>query len=222
MSDFVRAQADTDTDDAPDSTLEVYARAAYRDIQAKVWPWPQNRKTGTLATGVGTAAYNLSSITGATDMEYVVDVYRSGVEMLEYVAPETYRTLASEEASTGTPRFYTVDANQILFWPTPATAQIYTVTGYRSFAEWPSGSDEPDLPRAFDEIICWYMLARYYQAQEDIELYQTYMRDYQTGLNTMIERSMRTSSLTAGPRIFGGNSNRTMTYSDWVKRGTEG
>lgn len=221
MSTFVRLQADTDTDDAPDATLTVYARAAYNVIQSKVWPWPQNLTTGTFSTVSGTAGYTLASLTGAPDMEYVTEV-RSGTDVLSYVAPETFRKLSTEETSSGTPRFYTVDGLTIKLWPTPNAVATYTVEGYRSFAEWPSGADEPDLPRAFDEAICWYMLARYYQAQEDMELYQAYMRDFEFAVNQHLERALRGSALTAGPMIFGGNTSRTMTYSDWVKRGTEG
>lgn len=221
MATFVRAQADTDTDDAPDSTLEVYARAAYNSIKAMVWPWPLNETSGTFPTAAGTAGYLLNALVGAPDMQYVTSVSRSD-EVLDYVSPEVFRNLTAEQGSTGTPRVYTVDQSQIKLWPTPSGVATYTVTGYREFADWPSGSDEPDLPRGFDEAICWYMLSRYYQAQEDLELAQMYMRDFDASVSVQIAAALRGSSLTAGPMIFGGGYERTLDYADWVKRGTEG
>lgn len=221
MSVFVRLQADTDTDDAPDTTLEVYARAAYNQIKATVWPWPLNETSGTFPTVASTAAYSISGLSGASTMQFVTSVSRAD-EVLDYVSPEVFRNLTAEQGSTGTPRVYTVDQDQIKLWPTPSGAATYTVTGYREFADWPSGSDEPDLPRGFDEAICWYMLSRYYQAQEDLELAQMYMRDFEAAVATQIAAALRGSSLTAGPMIFGGAYNRTLDYSDWVKRGTEG
>ena len=222
MATFVRLQADTDTDDAPDTTLEVYARAAYNQIKATVWPWPLNETSGTFSTTASTAAYAISGLSGAPTMQFVTSVSRSD-EVLDYVSPEVFRNLTAEQGSTGTPRVYTIDNGSIKLWPTPSAGSVtYTVTGYRDFADWPSGSDEPDLPRGFDEAICWYMLSRYYQAQEDLELAQMYMRDFEAAVAIQIAAALRGSSLTAGPMIFGGAFNRTLGYSDWVKRGTEG
>lgn len=223
MSTFVRAQADTDTDDAPDSTLEVYARAAYNQIKSMVWPWPLNQISGTFPTVDGTASYLLSGLAGigSYTVSFVQSVSRSD-EVLDYVSPEAYLRLTTEQSSTGTPRVYTVDNGYIKLWPTPSGVATYTVTGYRDFADWPSGSDEPDLPRGFDECICWYMLSRYYQAQEDLELANMYMRDFDASVSVQIGAALRGHSLTAGPMIFGGGYQRDLSYSDWVKRGTEG
>lgn len=222
MSSFLRQQADTDATDAPDTTLTVYARAAYRDIQARVFPWPDKKVSYTVVTAAGTAAYDLSAFS-SVDMEFVVSVADSD-DVLMYVTPEQFRELSVEMTGSGSPTVYTVDRSQLKLWPTPASIITFTVTGYRDFAEWPAGSEDPDLPRGFDEAICWYMLARFYQAQEDLELSQTYMRDYEIAVNQQISKAMRTSSVTAGPMIFGGDPRLPMkqSYADWVKRGVEG
>lgn len=222
MSDFVRTQADTDIEDAPDSSLEVYARAAYRDIQARVFPWPDKKVAYVLTTVAEQAGYDLSALSGA-DLEFVVSV-ASDTDVLMYVSPEQFRELSTELSGSGEPTVYTVDFDQIRFWPTPRSVESFNVSGYRSFAEWPQGSAEPDLPRGFDEPICWYMLSRFYKAQEDLELASDYIRDYEVGVNQQIARSMRNSSVTAGPMIFGGDPrlHSGMSYKDWVRRSVEG
>lgn len=222
MAVFVRAQADTDEQDAPDTSLEVYARAAYRDIIARVFPWPSKKASYTFSTVAGQSSYALDALSSA-DLEYLVSV-ASGDDVLMYVTPDQYRELSVELSGTGTPTVYTVDDGSIRLWPTPSGVSAFAVTGYRAFAEWPSGADEPDLPRAFDEAICWYMLARFYQAQEDLELSQMYMRDFEVAVTQQITRAMRTSSVTAGPMIFGGDPRLPFksNWKDWVKRSVEG
>lgn len=223
MSEFVRAQADTDVTDAPDSNLEVYARAAYRDIQARVFPWPDKRTTYEFTSAVGQFGYGVAALTGGTNMDLIISVY-SNDDVLMYVSPERFLQMRTDSSSNGKPIVYTVTAGQIRLWPTPNAVATYSVEGYRSFNTWPSGSTQPDLPRSFDEPICWYMLARFYQAQEDLELYQQYMRDYDVAVNQQIEDALRGSSMTAGPMIFGGDPRLSieMSYDDWVKRGVEG
>lgn len=224
MQDFVRAQADTDAIDAPSSTLTVYARAAYRDIVARVFPWPDKKSSYTFNTIIGEESYSFASALSAPDLEYVVQV-STGTDVLMYVSPEKFYELSIEApGSSGTPTVYSIDSGEIKLWPAPDRVQVLSVIGYRRFSEWPSGSSEPDLPRAFDEAICWYMLSRFYQAQEDLELSQTYMRDYEVAVNQQIGRAMRTSSVTAGPMIFGGDPRlpHKGSYTDWVKRSVEG
>jgi hypothetical protein len=222
MATFVRAQADTDTTDAPDSILQVHANAAYQDIVARVFPWPDKKVAYTFATVVDDASYPLSGLSG-TDMEFVVSVASSD-DVLMYVSPEQYRSLTVDLTGSGTPTVYTVDSGVIYLWPTPSGVATFNVSGFRRFATWVFGATEPDLPRGFDEAICWYMLARYYQSQEDLDLTQMYMADYERSVNQQMARSLRSSSASAGPMIFGGDPRLpfSRSYSDWVKRSVEG
>lgn len=223
METFVRNQADTDTDDAPSATLQVYARAAYRDIQARVYPWPDKRVSYTVTTVGAVADYDVSGLVGGTDMDFVQSV-RSSTDVLIAVSASRFRDLSTGYAGSGTPTVYTVESGVLKFWPTPNGAETYTVEGFRTFASWPSGSDEPDLPRGFDEAICWYMLSKYYMAQEDLELAQMYMREFDAVTNQQIEAALRTSAQSAGPMIFGGDPKLSngMSYRDWVRRSVEG
>lgn len=221
MQTFVRTQADTDATDATDAALTVYARAAYNDIIARVFPWPDNLKSYTFTTSEGTDQYLFSTF-APVDLEYVVSV-ASVTEQLQWISREELLDLQTASTSQGsTPQFYATTATSIYLWPTPDSAFTMNVTGYRVFTPWPSGAAEPDLPRAFDEPICWYMLSKYYLAQEDIELSQMYMQLFDDGVNTQIQSALRTSSASAGPRIFGGSGRDYISYESWVKRNTEG
>lgn len=222
MITFVRTHADTDSTDAPDASLEVYARAAYNDIRRRVSQWIDNSDQDTLTTVADTASYALSGLTNG-DIEYVTGVV-GPTETLQYVTWDHYLQMEDGpdvDYSTSEADYYTVRNDTIWLFPKPSSAGVaYTVYGYRGFNTWPDGSAEPDLPREFDEVICWYMLSRYYMAQEDVELAQLYLRDYETGVNRFIAAAMRQDS--HSPKIWGGARPRRMGYADWVRRMTEG
>jgi hypothetical protein len=204
MAAFVRAQADTDADDAPDATLRVYAAAAYKDVRRRVFPWPDKKTQFTFPTVPGQSFYPYSAMT-APDMEYVISVAGSA-GVLGYVSPEQFLELSTSNNS-GTPRLFVPDTNGMYLFPTPDVSETINVVGYRRFAVWPTNdASEPDLSRDFDEVICWFMLSKYYENQEDLELVQSYMQDYEVGLAHQIEATLRSSATTAGPRIFGNQS----------------
>jgi len=226
MITFVRRHADTDAVDAPDSNLEVYARAAYNDIRRRVPEWVDNHVSDTLAVSSGVAAYALSGSAFSTkNVEYVTSITGPS-ENLVYIPWSVYLEMLDGpdvDYSTREASWYTVKGDAVYLFPTPATAGVeYTVYGYRSFTSWPSGSDEPDLPREFDEVICWYMLGMYYRAQEDISMSQLYMAQYEQGVNRFIASSMKQDS--HSPKIFGGSKKNRypMSYSRWLRRNTEG
>lgn len=222
MSVFVRTHADTDEIDAPDSTMTVYARAAYNDIRRRVSQWIDNTTSATLTTVADQPSYTLAGLTGAT-IEYVTGIV-GPTEKLTYITWDNYLEFEDGpdiDYSNYEAQYYTVRNGIIYLFPKPSSASVsYTVYGYRAFTDWPVGSEEPDLPREFDEAICWYMLSRYYMSQEEPELAGLYLRDYETAVNRFIASSMRQDS--HSPKILGGSRRKPMAYDAWVRRMTEG
>ena len=221
MTTFVRTHADTDSTDAPDSTLTVYARAAYADIRSRVHQFLDYESSDTFTSVANTASYALSGMTAGT-LDLVSQVV-GPTEVLQYVPWSTYlQMLEGPDISHTTTEadYWTVRGGSLYLYPTPSAATAYTVYGLRKETDWPSGSAEPDLPREFDEVICWYMLFRYYQAQEDLELAQLYLRDYETAVNRFVEMQMRSD--VHRPRVLHGSPRRSLSYASWVRRNTEG
>src|SRR5210317_748416 len=133
MQTFVREQADTDEQDAPSSTLTVYARAAYEDIQSRVCPWPQKRVSYTFTTTAGQSFYSWADLS-SPNMEFVQAV--SGPDdVIPYIGLEKYRELNVNLTGTATEATaYAVDPYGLYLWPAPTGATTYTVDGYREFA----------------------------------------------------------------------------------------
>jgi hypothetical protein len=117
-----------------------------------------------------------------------------------------------------------VTRNGVLYlFPEPSSAVSYTVYGYEGFDDWPTGTGntEPDLPREFDEAICWYMLSRYYAGQEDLELVSLYDNMFETAVGRFVASQMRNDA--RSPRVLGGGLTRYgVGYDRWVRRMTEG
>lgn len=224
MKAFVRSHADTDAIDAPDENLDVYARAAYNDIRRRLGKWDEYHGSDTLTTTAGTVSYVLSG-GGFTagNIEMVTGVV-GGSSKLVYVPWDRYLemrdgtdvTISASEASC-----YSIKDGAVFLYPDPSTSgETYTVYGYQTWSEWPSGAAAPPLPDEFHEPICWYMLSRYYAAQEDLELAQIWMRDYEQATARMLAFSQRKDS--HRPRVFGGKFRQYLSYPDWVRRNTQG
>jgi|TARA_R110000822_G_scaffold23158_5_gene71940 hypothetical protein len=220
MMTVVRDQAQTDTADAPDGLLTFYARSAYQDIQSRVGQWPHLRESFVKTTVAGTPNYAFATFAPNT-MEYIVSATVPD-HVLYPMSRDEYRAVTRNSTTTGAPTHYMVDGDVVWLWPTPAAAVALSLSGYASFTDWPSGVDEPNLPRGFDSAIVFFMMARYYQSQEDIELYQQYMRDYEATLQNQIERAMRGTDIFMGPSIKGSGRSAGISETQWMRRNVEG
>jgi hypothetical protein len=223
MTTFVRTVADTDEEDAPDSTLEVYARMAYYDIRRRIQTWPHLRTSTTLTTTGSTGSYDLSAL--PTPLQYVESVI-GDTHKVEYADLDTVQRWnegVGVDHETLEADWWTEQSGTLILYPTPsAGGETYTVRGYRQFADFPSGNNEPDLPDEFHPAICQYMLARFYSAQEDLELAARYIQDYELMVNRQIEGALRGSVTVSRPLIFGGARRANPTYNSWVRRNVEG
>jgi hypothetical protein len=223
MMEVVRSQAQTDTVDAPDGLLTFYARSAYQDIQSRVGQWPHLRESFAHITVPGTPNYAFATFAPNT-MEYIVSATVPD-NVLYPMSRDEYRAQTRNSTTTGTPTHYMVDGDVVWLWPTPAAATTLSLSGYSSFNVWPGGPgdvSEADLPRGFDTAIVFFMMGRYYQSQEDIELYQQYMRDYETTLQNQIDRAMRGNDIFMGPSIKGSGRSAGISETQWMRRNVEG
>jgi len=226
MYAFVRAQADADATDAPDTNLAVYARMAYNDILSRRAAWPHLSVEYTLATVIAQQDYPFSGI-GSGDLDRITTVTSTsnlGTRVV-FVTP-TDATLyfgspAAPQSIQAT--CYTIVGNSTLrLYPKPASVQNYLIQGFRTAVSWPAAAgSSPDLPRAFDEAICWFMLSRYYLSQEDQAMASFYAGEYERLVQTHVknETSKRYSPR---PSVMGGNNRQfTPTFMDRVRGSLE-
>jgi len=226
MFAFVRLQADADTTDAPDTNLTVYARMAYNDILSRRAAWPHLSVEYTLNTSIGVQDYAFSAI-GSNDLDRITSVTSTsnlGTRVV-YVTPTDavlyFGSPAAPQSIQAT--CYTIVGNSTLrLYPKPSSVQTYQIQGFRTAASWPAAAgSSPDLPRSFDEAICWFMLSKYYLSQEDQALSSQYMAEY----DALVEKHVRNETLKRydpRPNVMGGNNrNFTPTFMDRVRGSLE-
>ena len=225
LQTFVRTHADADVEDAPNSSLEVYGRIAYRDILARLKSWPHLNATRTFTTVAGTSSYSTASLTGG-DLESVFSIVDSSsigrrlIYMTQDDADVAYGT--SIATTSGTATAFSISNGNIILYPIPSDARTYTVRGNRAPVAWPNGAGSvPDLPDPLHEAIAWYMLSSYFMAQEDTQLAGAYLTEYEQ----MVERHMRNESTKEfSPRVMvmGGQNYRAPSFGRWVRGMLEG
>lgn len=220
LRDFVRTHADADTTDAPDSTLDVYARIAYNDIHTRT-NFPLLQVNYTLTTVAGQQDYAFTAIpSGDLDKVFaVVDTTNIGRRLI-------FMTKSDVDLAYGAPvgmssdvaTAYTVENGVISLYPKPSTSgKTYQVRGLRSPAAWPAGAGStPDLPASLHEAVAWYMLSSYFMSQEDLQLAGTYMREYEQ----MVDRFVRNESFKdfgARNNVMGGQNYYPTDFTRWVR-----
>jgi hypothetical protein len=218
MRDFVRTHADADATDAPDATLDVYARIAYNDIHTRT-NFPLLQTSDTFTTVAGQSEYTFASIGDLNKITAVIDSQNLGRSLI-YIS-ESDGDLAfgapvgmSSDVATA----YTVYNDVLKLYPKPSVSgKIYTVRGLRNPASWPNGSgSSPDLPVALHDAISWYMLSSYYLSQEDVNLAGVYLREYEQ----MVDKFVRNESFKdfgARNHVMGGQNYYAPNFTRWVR-----
>ena len=224
MRDFVRNQADAEIVDAPDVTLDVYARLAYNDIHSRC-NLPTLQVTYNVTTVAGQKEYAFTTIpSGDLDrITSVVDLTNLGrrlVFMTKSDADVIYGSPVGMTSDLATA--FAVENGKLTIYPTPQTSgKVYSVRGIRNPTAWPtSAGSVPDLPASLHEAVAFYMLAMYYLSQEDTNLHQVYLGDYER----MVERFIRNESFrdfSNRNNVMGGQNFSPVSFTRWVRGNLE-
>lgn len=221
LRDFVRLHADADPVDAPDATLDVYARIAYNDILARRNAWPHLTVEYTLTTVAGQERYPLSGLS-TTDLDMVtgiVDTTNLGYRLIFMSESDGDLAFGAPIGATAqTATAYTIVDDEIKLFPKPSVSgKTYKVRGFRAATAWPStGSSVPDLPASLHEAIAWFMLSSYFMSQEDTQLAGVYLSEY----NMMVERFLRaetTKEYSGRVLKMGGQNYGAPSFTRWVR-----
>jgi hypothetical protein len=225
MRDFVRIHADADPVDAPNATLDVYARIAYNDILSRT-SWPHFSVEYTLNTIAGQSMYSFATFsqTNMDEITAVVDRTILGRRLV-------YMSQSDADVAFGQPvgaqsevaNAFTVVNDSLILYPTPSTTgKQYAVRGRRQPAVWPTNSDSvPDLPGQLHEAIAWYMLSSYFMSLEDPQMAGVYMNEYE-GMVRRHTRNYAIREYKARPLVIGGQNYPQPDFTRWVRGQLEG
>lgn len=221
LRDFVRTHADADVSDAPDSSLDVYARIAYNDIHTRT-NFPHLQVVYEMLTVAGQDEYPFTTFTPSDDLDKVTSV----IDTTNLGRRLIYMSESDADLAFGAPigatsevaNAYTVRDGILILYPKPSVnAKKYTIRGIRKPATWPtSAASVPDLPVPLHDAIAWYMLSSYFLSQEDTTMAGTYLREYEM----MVEKFVRNEGAKdfgARNHVMGGQNYKNPDFTRWVR-----
>ena len=219
MVTFVRTQADADAADAPEAMLLVHARVGYNDVLSRRSQWEHFSVKYAEPTVIGTAVYALTGI-DAGDLDTISSVsYTTGGvrHRLTYMTLDDAELQFGSDVNQARPVAWTVNAGNLVLYPTPGEVVDLEIRGFRKAVAWPAGAgSSPDLPDEFHDAIAWYMLSGFYQSQEDLQMAGMYLNEYQQQVDRMVS-GYSGKQFSARPLIMGGQGPRRRTFLEHVR-----
>jgi hypothetical protein len=171
---YVRQHLDLDESEVPNDLLDVWARDASVKISRTRKRWPFLEASWTLTTTLGQRDYDLNNIAlfnpAVDEIVSVVRDDRRLTFMGRDEAEEAY--LPFQSNSNGFVSYFNVWNNVLRLYPTPDSADVLDLRGYRKVNDWVAGGAGavPDFPDDFHDAVRLYLLGMAYLQQEDPEM----------------------------------------------------
>lgn len=169
----VRTIMDLDATEMPDTTIDIFIKEAWKNVENSELRWPFFDAEWSLATVVGTYKYTMTTIKGATaNTPRTISAIYGTDRMLEWLPHDEARRrwMPNIASNTGTPRWWSAFNSTIYLWPKPTAIETLVYVGYRKGNDWfTTGTDPPDCPDQLHNAILLWTLGQAYAQQEDYE-----------------------------------------------------
>ena len=176
---YVRQHLDLDESEVPNDLLDVWARDATIKISRTRKRWPFFEASWTLTTTVGVRDYDLYDLNLFDPaVDEVVSIVRDDRRLMFMGRDEAEAAyLPYQSNSNGFVSYYNTWGNNLRLYPTPDSADVLDIRGYRKVDDWVSGGAGavPDFPEDFHDAVRLYMLGMAYMQQEDPEMAQQFL-----------------------------------------------
>lgn len=218
LRNTVRQIVDLDTDDLPDSLLDLYIRDGYYrilDIE-KRWPWLETSFSFTTTPNV--RAYLISGFTNDPISQVVSIVDNVGVgARLELVGyEEAEGTYIGSYDTAGDPLFYSVWNDRIHLYPKPNNARTMTCRGYREPRDWIGLDGTVDAHPSLHFPLVYYAVSRVYQQLEDAQMSAVYKQSFDEGVAMAASNVSKPTSHGHLIMAHGATTGRP-TYKGWLQ-----
>lgn len=215
----VRDIVDLDTEDLPDSLLNLYIRDGYYRILdvEKRWTWLET--TFTFNTVQGQRAYTIANFTADPISQVVSIVDNSDIgsrlDMVGYDMAEA--TWNGTTDTNGDPLFYAVWNGQIHLFPKPDNARTLTCRGYREPIDWQTTGGAVDAAPSLHFPLVYYAVSRVYQRLEDAQMAAVYKQSFDEGVALARNNIMKPNS--HGQLIMAhGQTRGRPTFDGWLNK----
>jgi hypothetical protein len=218
LRDAVRQIVDLDTDDLPDSLLNLYIRDGYYRIldTEKRWAWLETSFNFTTTPNV--RSYLISGFTADPISQVVSIVDNIGVgarlEMIGY--DEGEGTYIGSYDVAGDPLFYAVWNDRIHLYPKPSTARTLQARGYREPRDWVGANDTVDAHPSLHFPLVYYAVSRVYQQLEDAQMAAIYKQSFDEGV-AMAASNITKPTSHGHLKMSSGPTKGRPTYKGWLQ-----
>lgn len=218
LRNTVRQIVDLDTDDLPDSLLNMYIRDGYYRILdlEKRFPWLETSFNFVTTSGVRT--YVISGFTADPISQVVSIVDNNGIgarlQMIGYDEGEA--TYVGSYDIAGDPLFYAVWNDRIHLYPKPSNSRVLTCRGYREPRDWIGLNDTVDAHPSLHFPLVYYAVSRVYQQIEDTAMSAVYKQSFDEGVSLAVKNIQKPTSH-AHMILSGGATTGRPTYKGWLQ-----
>lgn len=213
LREYVRDHLDSDSQELPDSLLDVWRQEATSRIELGSQRWSFFETEVTFSTTVNDQTYALSALTttvGTTAAALDTVLAVEGPNwVLDPLPHEQARQQFSATDYSGRPRWFSLFNGTIYLWPVPSVVESFLVRGYRAPVPATASSDSPDLPAVFHALVGQWMLARAYQQVDDEGMAAQFFGSFEGQLDILRRRFE--SPQRAGVSVMGGKSRGPVT-----------
>lgn len=218
LRNTVRQIVDLDSNDLPDSLLNLYIRDGYYRVLDVHNRWPFLETSFSFATTANVRAYLISGFTADPISQVVSIVDNNGVgnrlEMIGY--DEAEATYVGPYDIAGDPLFYTVWNDRIHLYPKPSNSRVLTCRGYRQPVDWVASDGTVDAHPSLHFPLVYYAVSRVYQQLEDAQMSSIYKQSFDEGV--ALAASNVTKPTSHNPIIYAhGATTGRPTYKGWLQ-----
>lgn len=215
----VRDITDLDSEDLPDSLLNLFIRDGYYRILDVEKRWSFLEQSFTFNTVAEQRAYSISAFTADPMSQIVSIIDNTGVGMrLDMVAYDmAEQTYNGSYDTSGDPLFYAVWDGQIHLFPKPNNVRTLTCRGYREPVDWVTTGDAVDASPSLHFPLVYYACSRVYQRLEDSAMAAVYKQAFDEGVS--LARANIMKPMSHGHLIMAhGQTKGRPTYKGWLQQ----
>jgi hypothetical protein len=186
---YVRQHLDLDESEVPNSLLDVWARDATIKISRTRKRWPFFETSWTLTTTPGVRDYDLYNIALFNPaVDEIVSVVRNDRRLMFLGRDEAEAAyLPFQSNSNGFVSYYNTWGPNLRLYPTPDSADVLNLRGYRKVNDWVAGGAGavPDFPEDFHDAVRLYLLGMAYLQQEDPEMASQFLNAFSSEMDLL-------------------------------------
>jgi len=218
LRNTVRQIVDLDTDDLPDTLLNLYIRDGYYrilDIE-KRWSWLETSFTFTTTPNARSYVISGFTVDPISQVVSVVDNVGVGARLAMVGYDEAEGTYIGSYDVAGDPLFYAVWNERIHLYPKPSNARLLTCRGYREPIDWIGLNDVVDAHPSLHFALVYYAVSRVYQQLEDAQMSAVYKQSFDEGVALAVANLSKPTSHGHLIMSHGATAGRP-TYKGWLQ-----